>query len=187
MTRLPAGRTEINRYLLPWERSEIIIRRHPAVLVTPAAEAFGALSVALILNGALVTDLAQRLIVWIPAAFLIAQSTWTAADWFLRFLVVTSGRVLFVGGLGRRTVQATPLSEIKDLALDRTAGGRLLGFGTLSFGLPGRTRVLCNFVPYPEQLYLAMCGLIYPSGVSADDDHDEASRDNNAGEGPDIG
>lgn len=156
----PAG---VNKYLLAEEQMIICIRRHPAVLFTPAAEGFSALAVALILNGALVHDLSQRLIVWIPAGFLIAQALLAIADWFARYFVVTSVRILFVGGLARTTVAETSLAGLGDLTLGRSASGRLFGHGTLYYDGAGRTRVLSRHVAYPEQLYREICALLHPS------------------------
>jgi hypothetical protein len=156
----PPGDLVAPRYLLPTEKLHAVIRKHPAVLLTPAAEASGALAIALILNGALVHGLAQRLIVWIPAAFLIVQSLWAAGDWLVRYFAVTSERILLVGGLARRTVVMAPLSDLKDLTVGRSFAGRLLGYGTFYDG----RQVLLTYVPYPEQLYLLLCDAVYPSG-----------------------
>jgi hypothetical protein len=180
------------------------VRAHPAALVAPAAEAFGALTVALILNGALVHDLSQRLTVWIPAAFVIARALWAASEWPGSYFVVTSERILVLSGIGRRAVATTPLSDLTDLTLVRSFGGRLAGYGTFCYGPAGRERVLFSPVPYPEQLYLVICDILHPSADSGcragpdpdadpDSDRDEhgdpgsPDRDSNVSERTDIG
>ena len=56
-----------------------------------------------------------------------------------------------------------PLSEATGLSFIRTIPGRLLGYGTFRVKRPGSLwRVLkIRFLPYPEQLYLEVCGLIF--------------------------
>jgi hypothetical protein len=60
-------------------------------------------------------------------------------------------------------VTEIPLSEATGLSFIRTMPGRLLGYGTFRVKQPGsRWRVRkIRFLPYPEQLYLELSGLIF--------------------------
>lgn len=172
----PAGPASVNRYLLPNERHVITVRRHPSVLLIPAAEAVGGLAVALIVNSALINDFAATVAVWTGAAFLAYQMFSSTASWYVHFLVVTSHRVLNVYGLTRQTVETTPLANVRNIVLDRSFAGRMLGYGTFYLPSGNRKQVLMDYVPYPEQLYLKVCGMLFDSdeseGVSEEDSAD---------------
>jgi hypothetical protein len=157
----------VNRYLLPNEKQVITVRRRPAALLLPAAEGVGGLAVALIINSALVNDLAVRVAVWAGAAFL--------ANWSIEFFVVTSRRVLILYGFRHRTVETTPLTSMKDVTFDRSILGHMLGYGTFYLSSGNRKQVLMDYVPYPEQLYLEIMGLIYGTG------EDEGGQETYAG------
>lgn len=159
----PTGPASVNNYLLPNEQQVITMRRHPTLLFIPAAEGVGGLAVAFIVNGALITDLTARVAVWAGAAFLIYQMLSSVANWFAHFFVVTSHRVLVVRGLGRRTVEMTPLTNLTDMTFGRSLGGRMLGYGTFYLPSGNRKQVLVDYVPYPEQVYLEISGMLFGS------------------------
>ncbi len=55
---------------------------------------------------------------------------------------------------------------------DRGSGvGRLLGFGEFILESAGQDQALTNvdYLPYPEQLYLEVCGLIFKDKGDSDD------------------
>lgn len=165
--RLPVrdpGPVSVNRYLLPNERQVIMMRRHPALLLIPGAEGVAGLAVALIVNGTLIHSFTVRVAVWTGAAFLIYQALSQCAGWWVRYTVVTQLRVLIIHGLARRTIEEIPLDRLKDIMFDRSFAGRLLGYGT--FYLPSGTRrqALLDYVPYPEQVYLELNGMLFESG-----------------------
>jgi type IV secretory pathway TrbD component len=160
-----AGPAVASRYLLPDEQQVVTTRRHLAVLFLSGAEALGGLLAALILNGTLANSMALKLIIWIPAAFLVAQSLWAVGKWRGLWLVVTSQRLLIVQTLGTTSVAMTPLSDLTRMRLERSPSGRLLGFGMLVDD--SSRRIIFNYVPYPEQLYLEICGMLF---FSSDED-----------------
>ena len=71
---------------------------------------------------------------------------------------------MLIGGLLRRTAAATPLDQVTGLTLQRTVLGRLLGYGTLIVISPSRRQAFrkVRYLPYPEQLYLEISGLLRP-------------------------
>jgi hypothetical protein len=57
-----------------------------------------------------------------------------------------------------------PLAEIRGVDLRRSPLGRLVGYGTfvIKSSVPGSEVVKLRHVPYPEQVYLELHGLLFP-------------------------
>jgi hypothetical protein len=60
-------------------------------------------------------------------------------------------------------VNMMPLAKVTDMSFQRSAVGRLLGYGEFIVESAGQDKSLRNvdYLPYPEQLYLEVCGLIF--------------------------
>ena len=165
--RLPTGATDraaVNRYLLPNEQQVITVRRHPAVLIGPTLLTLGGLIVAGVLtatalqgNGALVT------VVWLLWLALFVWMIWKAINWAVDFFVVTSHRILLTSGVLTRKVAMMPLTKVTDMSFQRSTMGRILGYGEFILESAGQDQALTrvDHLPYPEQLYLEVCGLIF--------------------------
>jgi hypothetical protein len=56
-----------------------------------------------------------------------------------------------------------PLAKVTDMSFQRSAMGQLLGYGEFIVESAGQDQALRNvdYLPYPEQLYLEVCGLIF--------------------------
>jgi len=54
------------------------------------------------------------------------------------------------------------------MSFRRSALGRLLGYGEFIIESAGHEQALhtINFLPSPEQLYLEVCGLVFPGAVA---------------------
>jgi hypothetical protein len=65
-----------------------------------------------------------------------------------------------------------PLKKVTDMSFERSALGRLLGYGKFILESAGQDQALTSVdhVPYPEQLYLEICRLIFPSQEDIGDD-----------------
>lgn len=166
------GAGDVDRYLLPHEQQVITVRRHPAVLIGPSVLALDGLLVAGVLtatvlhgNGPLVT------VVWIVWLALFARVIWKAIDWAVTFFVVTSHRFLLTSGVLFRKVAMLPLVKVTDMTFHRSFLGRLLGFGEFVIESAGQDQALSSIdhLPYPEQLYLEVCALIFPGRDTSDD------------------
>jgi Bacterial PH domain len=158
--------TSVNKYLLPHEHQVITVRLHPAVLLPQSAIAAGGLLVAVAIHARGY----PQLIVWILELFLLGEFLWACIGWSLSYFVVTSQRMLVTSGIGARMVSEAPLSAVRDIGFYRSNRGRLLGYGTFVLPSAPRGMTVIDFLPYPEQLYLEVCGLIFPSkGASGDD------------------
>jgi uncharacterized membrane protein YdbT with pleckstrin-like domain len=96
---------------------------------------------------------------------------WKIGEWAVEYFVVTSQRMILTSGLVTRKVAMMPLVKVTDMSFQRSFLGRLLGYGEFILESAGQDQALrtVDHIPYPEQLYLEVCGLIFPSRDSADD------------------
>jgi uncharacterized membrane protein YdbT with pleckstrin-like domain len=165
---------EVDKYLLLHEREHqvITVRMHPAVLLSPVAIALAGLIAAVVLNGSLLRG--QHLlmtIVWVGWLILFLRALVLAATWSVEYFVVTSRRMILTSGLLTRKVAMMPLNKVTDMSFQRSLGGRLFGYGEFILESAGQDQALRNipFIPYPEQLYLEVCDLLFPSNDNGDD------------------
>jgi uncharacterized membrane protein YdbT with pleckstrin-like domain len=163
---------EVNKYLLPHEHQVITVRKHPAVLIGPIAVTVLGLIVAAVLSYTLFRHNGTLLaLVWIVFGGLLLRLLWRTASWTVDYFVVTSHRMLETSGLVTRKVAMMPLAKVTDMSFQRSFLGRLFGYGDFILESAGQDQALStvDHIPYPEQLYLEVCGLIFPSKDSADD------------------
>jgi membrane protein YdbS with pleckstrin-like domain len=160
----------VYRVLLPHERSVITVRFHPAVLIRPVAEALGGLAVAGLLSTVVRLDGPVLIILWLAWLILLIRLLYAIYNWLEDYFVVTSKRLLLVTGVLKKTVNMLPLNKVTELRFERSPTGRIFGYGTFVIESAGPKADLgrVNHLPYPEQLYLEVCGLMFPG--SADDD-----------------
>jgi len=162
----------VYRVLLPHERQVITVRFHPAVLIRPVAEVLGGLAVA----GLLTTTIAHgnglaMLIIWGLWLLLVLRLVYKIYVWLDEYFVVTSQRLLLATGVFTKTVNMMPLSKVTDMRFERSPSGRLLGYGKFVVESAGQDQALqtVDHLPYPEQLYLEVCGLIFKDKGDSDD------------------
>jgi membrane protein YdbS with pleckstrin-like domain len=181
-TRAPVA---INKYLLPREVQVATVRQHPAVLLPASAAALAGLLIAGLLTATVARGLASALI-WIIWAFLLLRLVWKICNWSVDYFVVTTERLLLATGFLTRKVAMMPLSKVQDMSFHRTFPGRLLGYGEFIVESASQDQALRNieYIPYPEQLYLLVCGMLFPT--SADDAEDEQSRQEFPDDRPDL-
>jgi membrane protein YdbS with pleckstrin-like domain len=178
----PGGRTpprEVNKYLLLHEHQVITVRQHPVVFSTPVVIALGGLVLAVVLQGSILKAQSGAVaVIWILWGVLFLRALWAVASWAVDYFVVTSQRMILTSGLLSRKVAMMPLNKVTDMSFQRSLGGRLLGYGEFIIESAGQDQALRNipFIPYPEQLYLEVCNLLFPGGdpsaadVSEEDD-----------------
>jgi membrane protein YdbS with pleckstrin-like domain len=162
----------VYRVLLPHERQVITVRFHPAVLIRPVAEVLGGLALA----GLLSTTIAHgnglaMLIIWGLWLLLVLRLVYKIYVWLDEYFVVTSQRLLLATGVFTKTVNMMPLSKVTDMRFERSPSGRLLGYGKFVVESAGQDQALqtVDHLPYPEQLYLEVCGLIFKDKGDSDD------------------
>jgi len=162
----------VYRHLLPREDKVIAVRFHPAVLIGPAAVVLGGLAIAGLLSTTIARDNGTAmLIIWLVWAVLVLRLVVKFLNWFVDYFVITSKRLLSTTGLFTRTINMMPLTKVTDMRFERTATGRVLGYGKFIVESAGQEQALqtVNFLPYPEQLYLEVCGLIFKDKGDSDD------------------
>ena len=154
----------VNRYLLPHERQVISVHQHPAVLIGPIFWVLLGLAIAGFLSNALANGNGTViLIIWILWLIPLAWLIWRIIDWVLTYFVITSQRLLLARGFPTRRVDMMPLTKVTDMSFNRSPVGQILGFGEFVVESAGQDQALrhIEYLPYPEQLYLEVCGLIF--------------------------
>ena len=179
----PRSPVAVNKYLLPREVQVATVRQHPAVLIFPSALTLGGL----LLSGVLSATYARGLIneiMWIAWGLLFLWLVWKAVNWSVDYFVVTSERLLLATGFLTRKVNMMPLTKVTDMSFQRTFPGRLLGYGEFIVESAGQDQALrrVRFIPYPEQLYLLICGMLFPSSADDEDDEGEPAADDSQAE-----
>jgi uncharacterized membrane protein YdbT with pleckstrin-like domain len=160
----------VNKYLLPHERQVISVHQHPAVLIRPVFEVLTGLAVAGWVSSSIAHNNTVILVIWILWALLLLRLSWKVFDWSENYFVITSQRLLLSEGFFTRKVNMMPLAKVTDMSFQRSAMGRLLGYGEFIVESAGQNQSLRNVdhLPYPEQLYLEVCGLIFEKEESTD-------------------
>ena len=163
----------VNKYLLPHEHQVITVRKHPAVLIKPIAVVLLGLVIAAVIS----TTVARHQpgvvgFVWIAWAVLLLWLVFAVIEWSQDYFIVTSRRMLLATGVVTRKVAMMPLVKVTDMSFQRSTLGRLLGYGEFILESAGQDQALrvVDHLPYPEQLYLEVCGLIFPGKLDDGDD-----------------
>ena len=154
----------VNRYLLPHERQVITVHQHPAVLIMPILGVLVGLAAAGWLSEAVAHGNGTViLVIWILWGIVFLRLVVKVIEWGETYFVVTSQRMLLSTGLVTHKVNMMPLTKVTDMSFKRTGPGRILGYGEFVVESAGQDQALSNvkFLPYPEQLYLEVCGLIF--------------------------
>ena len=155
----------VNKYLLPHEHQVITVRKHPAVLIKPIAVILAGLVLAAVVSTTVARNNGSAVgFVWIAWAVLLLWLVYKVFEWSQDFFIVTSRRMLLATGIITRKVAMMPLVKVTDMSFQRSSLGRLLGYGEFILESAGQDQALrvVNYLPYPEQLYLEVCGLIFP-------------------------
>jgi len=168
---------DVKKYLLLHEREHqvITVRMHPAVLLVPVGLALAGLIAAVVLNGSALNQQPGFMnIVWIGWGILALWALWKVANWTIEYFVVTSRRMILTSGVLTRKVGMIPLTKVTDMSFQRSLPGRLFGYGEFIIESAGQDQALRNipYIPYPEQLYVEVCKLLFP-----DDEGGEESRE----------
>jgi len=165
--------TSVNKYLLPHERQVITVRQHPAVLIRPILEVLAGLALAGFLSDvAAHGNTTAILIIWGLWALLVVRLIAKVFEWSVNYFVVTSQRMLLATGIITRKVNMMPLGKVTDMSFQRSTLGRILGYGEFILESAGQDQALriVDHLPYPEQLYLEVCGLIFKDKDGDKDD-----------------
>jgi membrane protein YdbS with pleckstrin-like domain len=175
-----AGPASVSKYLLPNEQQVITVRRHPALLLGPSLLTLAGLLAAAVLSATVLQKYSVlAVVVWLAWLGLFIRLVWKAINWAVDYFVVTSHRILFTSGVLTRKVAMMPLTKVTDMSFQRSFAGRLLGYGEFIVESAGQDQALrtIDHIPYPEQLYLEVCGMLFgsdePEGASEQDPADD--------------
>jgi membrane protein YdbS with pleckstrin-like domain len=164
--------SSVNKYLLPHERQVITVRQHPAVLIGPILWVLLGLAIAGFLSDTSIVNGSSYalLVIWLLWAGLLIRLAVKVFEWSVNYFVVTSQRMLLATGIVTRKVNMMPLGKVTDMSFQRSTLGRILGYGEFILESAGQDQALriVDHLPYPEQLYLEVCGLIF-KGKEEDD------------------
>lgn len=140
--------SQISDYLHSDESLSMLIRRHPATLISPIVLVVAGLTVALLYttssknSGIIVT------VIWSAWSLLILNLVYKALEWWEACFVVTSKRMLLITGVVTRLSDSLDLDKVKDVSFERSVVGRLLGYGTVNFRSAGNDQKShLDFVP----------------------------------------
>src|SRR5580658_10311667 len=156
--------TSVNKYLLPHERQVITVHQHPAVLIRPIFEVLVGLAIAGWLSNSVTHGNGTAiLVIWILWVLVLVRLLVKVFEWTETYFVVTSQRMLLATGLVTKKVNMMPLTKVTDMSFQRSSLGRILGYGEFILESAGQDQALriVDHLPYPEQLYLEVCGLIF--------------------------
>ena len=163
----------VNKYLLPHEHQVITVRKHPAVLLRPIGFTLLGLVIAAVVSTTVARHNADVVgFVWIVWAVVLVWLAFKVWEWSQDYFIVTSRRMLLATGVITRKVAMMPLVKVTDMSFQRSSLGRLLGYGEFILESAGQDQALrrVDHLPYPEQLYLEVCGLIFPGRKDDGDD-----------------
>jgi uncharacterized membrane protein YdbT with pleckstrin-like domain len=141
------------------------------VLIRPIAEVLVGLALAGFLSDAAAHgNSTVILVIWVLWAVLLIRLLLKIFEWSVNYFVVTSQRMLLATGIITRKVNMMPLGKVTDMSFQRSTLGRILGYGEFILESAGQDQALriVDHLPYPEQLYLEVCGLIF-KGKDEDD------------------
>ncbi|MGO9079218.1 MAG: PH domain-containing protein [Streptosporangiaceae bacterium] len=184
------GLVAVDKYLLPNEVQVATVRRHPAVLIGPSAVALAGLLLAGVLSATVAHASRSALyIIWGIELILVLRLVWKAINWAVDYFVVTSARLLLTSGVFTRKVGMMPLSKVTDLSFQRSFAGRMLGYGEFIVESAGQNQAFQNIdhIPYPEHLYLLVCGMLFPESAAESTDHSDEDEDGEIRFGEDDG
>jgi WD40 repeat protein len=153
------------------EEQRINVRLHPAVLIRPTAVVLGALIIAVTLSDTVLWyDSIGLVIVWVVWGVLSIWSAWKVVVWYQERFIATSTRMMLVSGVLRRRVVMKPFANLTDLSFQKSLPGRILGYGDLIIESAGQEALeKIGYIPYPEQIYLELCHIIFPDADDVSD------------------
>ena len=162
--------SNVGKVLLPHEQEVIAVRKHPAVLLAPVAWAVLGLIAAAVLSTTLFRHSSTLTwIVWAAWGLVFLRLLWAATNWAVDYFVITSHRFVETSGLFTRNVASMWMVKVTDVTFHQSFPGRIFGYGTFILESAGQNPPLnADFIPYPEQLYLEVCELLFPNQDGGD-------------------
>ncbi|AGM03671.1 membrane protein [Amycolatopsis sp. MJM2582] len=153
-----------DEYLLDTERRVIRIRRHWAVLLWDTFEAVALLAICVLVSYLLppAAWVIQN-ILWYAALLVILRFAYVVMEWWVERLVVTDKRFVMTTGVYTTKVLMMPITKVTDLTYERSAWGRMMGYGTMVVESAGQIQALnrIDYLPKPEEFYDTISELVF--------------------------
>ncbi|HET6291129.1 PH domain-containing protein [Amycolatopsis sp. QT-25] len=153
-----------DEYLLDTERRVIRIRRHWAVLLWETFETAALLAVCVLVSYLLppAAWIIQN-ILWYAALLIILRFAYVVMEWWVERLVVTDKRFVMTTGVFTTKVLMMPITKVTDLTYERSAWGRMMGYGTMVVESAGQIQALnrIDYLPKPEEFYDTISELVF--------------------------
>ncbi|NKQ57502.1 PH domain-containing protein [Amycolatopsis sp. K13G38] len=153
-----------DEYLLDTERRVVRVRRHWAVLAWDTFEAIALLAICVMVSYLLPPSLyVVQNILWYAALLVVLVFAFKVMEWWVERLVVTDKRFVLTSGVFTTKVAMMPISKVTDLTYERTAWGRMLGYGTVIVESAGQIQALnrIDYLPRPEEFYDTISELVF--------------------------
>lgn len=152
------------RYVAEKEEAVVEVRRHPMILLKPAAIAVAAIAAASAIGALASWDDGGDFIdtvVGLVAVFFVARFAWKVLLWWEDRIVVTDQRIVEVSGFFTRKVASIPIEKVTDMTYRRTIGGRIFGYGDLILETAGQNQALDEicYIPTPDDFYRTVTSL----------------------------
>jgi membrane protein YdbS with pleckstrin-like domain len=151
-------------YLLPSERRVIRVRRHWSVVIWDAFQAIALLAVVILLSRVLPAGaVVLQSILWYVGLVIVLRFAFAIYEWWDEQLVVTDKRFVLLTGVFTTRVAMMPVGKVTDLTYERSAGGRLFGYGTVVVESAGQIQAFNRIerLPQPERIYDAISELVF--------------------------
>jgi hypothetical protein len=153
-----------DEYLLDTERRVIRIRRHWAVLGWDIFETAALLAICVLVSYILPPSAwVIQNILWYAALLVLVHFAYIIMEWWVERLVVTDKRFVMTVGVFTTKVLMMPISKVTDLTYERTANGRMMGYGTMVVESAGQIQALnrIDYLPRPEEFYDTISELVF--------------------------
>ncbi len=153
-----------DEYLLDTERRVIRIRRHWAVLLWDTFEAVALLAICVLVSYLLpAAAWVIQNILWYAALLVILRFAYVVMEWWVERLVVTDKRFVMTTGVFTTKVLMMPITKVTDLTYERSATGRIFGYGTMVVESAGQIQALnrIDYLPKPEEFYDTISELVF--------------------------
>ncbi|GAA4665651.1 MULTISPECIES: PH domain-containing protein [Amycolatopsis] len=153
-----------DEYLLDTERRVVRVRRHWAVLAWDTFEAVALLAICVMVSYLLPPSMyIVQNILWYAALLVVLVYAFKVMEWWVERLVVTDKRFVLTTGVFTTKVAMMPISKVTDLTYQRTAWGRMFGYGTVVVESAGQIQALnrIDFLPRPEEFYDTISELVF--------------------------
>jgi hypothetical protein len=144
------------------------LRPHPVVLLQPIAVALGGVAAAGVVGIVRQDSRIAMIATWVLALFLVLRLLYLALTWVVQAVVITGTRLILMSGFFSLKIVSFDIQDLRYCTFERSYGGRLLGYGTISFESGTRSKTLVDFLPYPERMYLLINGIISPELTAVD-------------------